>query len=200
MDAQPTMRRVPLRPAAVLTGLTILALLAGAGCSGSTSHRGSGPSSSTSATAGPGASKPGPVSSLGSVTRTPCALITKSEAERAAGQPLGPALENADPAECTYAASDSTASVVLDVGTWAGIARVLAAVKTGAATGLQKVALPGVGDDATALSGRGGTPILYVRKGKKGFVLSISGPEVDDLPDGGLAQATTLAVAIAARL
>jgi hypothetical protein len=200
MDAPAARPRTPSRlavaPARVAAALTLVLLVVG--CSGSRAGHRSDPAGAARRT-GPPAS-PGAVSSLGSVTRTPCALLTRAEAERAAGQPLGPALQNAEPAECTFATSDSQASVILDVGTWEGISRVLRAVKTGAGTGLAKVAVAGLGDEAFALSGRGGTPILYVRKGAKGFVLSVSGPNVDALPDHGLAKAKVLAQAIAKRL
>jgi hypothetical protein len=56
--------------------------------------------------------------------------------------------------------------------------------------------VPGVGDEALYKGGG----LLYVRKGNAGFLLSINGPHIDSLPDGGLAQEKVLAAAVLGRL
>ena len=61
------------------------------------------------------------------------------------------------------------------------------------------MAIRGVGDEALNLNGAGGPSVLYVRKGSEGFILNLSGTNIDHLPDHGLSLQKELALKIIAR-
>ena len=60
------------------------------------------------------------------------------------------------------------------------------------------IAISGVGDEALNLNGEGGPSLLYVRKGGEGFLLNLSGTNIDHLPDHGLALEKALAAKVIA--
>ena len=107
--------------------------------------------------------------------RKPCDLLTRPDAEAAAGQPL--------PQNDTN----------LTVGSWD-------AVKNAATSGAhQPLAISGVGDEALNLNGGGSGSMLYVRRGEEGFIVEAHGPKIDPLPDHGLAAEKQLALKVLAR-
>jgi hypothetical protein len=124
----------------------------------------------------------------------PCALVTQAEAEDAVGQPLTAGVENAPLGMCTYNSSDLAAGVQLTVGSWDS----MAAAAHG--NGADLTAVTGVGDEALNLNGPDGPSLLYVRKGSTGFLLTMEGPNIDSLPDHGLAKEEALAALILPRL
>ena len=178
-----------------------MTLLLGA-CSGTsapaatTGANGGGTAPAQQPTASGGAAAPttkpaggGGTTTLGSVD--PCSLLTQAEVDAAVGQPLGPGKPFAGIPHygCDWATTDFAAGVGVKVSDWAAIKT--AATSTGTAT-----SVPGVGDEALYKGGG----LLYVRKGDVGFLLWISGPHVDKLPDQGLAQEEVLAAAVLGRL
>ena len=123
----------------------------------------------------------------GAVAAHPCALLTRSEASAADGQPLGAGSEDAVLGSCSYLAPDFS-GVTFTVSSWESI--------TNAAhgNGHTPTAVSGVGDEAYFGTG------LSVRKGTNGFLLLVSGPNIDALPDRGLAKQETIADLILPRL
>ena len=119
--------------------------------------------------------------------------MLRPDAEAAVGQPLPQTTENAALRMCDYNAQDFSAGASLTAGSWESI--------KAAATGGHGVPTPvgGVGDEALALVSRGGSA-LYVRVKAEGFLLTLNGPKISKLEDGGLALEKTLASKIAARL
>ena len=93
---------------------------------------------------------------------------------------------------CDYNAADFSAGASLTVGSWEST--------RAAATGGHGVptSVSGVGDEALALVSHGGS-LLYVRVKGEGFLLSLNGPKISKLPDGGLALEKALAMKIVAR-
>lgn len=85
-----------------------------------------------------------------------------------------------------------SAGASLTVGSWESVRN---AATSGKAV---PVAIGGVGDEALNLRDSNGS-ILYVRKGSEGFLLEVHGPNVDPLPDRGLAAEKVLATKILAR-
>ena len=61
------------------------------------------------------------------------------------------------------------------------------------------MAIRGVGDEALNLNGAGGPSLLYVRRGSDGFLLTLSGTNIDRLPDYDLSVEKELALKIIAR-
>jgi hypothetical protein len=82
-------------------------------------------------------------------------------------------------------------SASLTVSDWEGIKR--AATSRGPQH--QPTAISGVGDEALNLNGSEGSN-LYVRKGDRGFLLTLNGPHIDHLADHGLEREKTLALKI----
>jgi hypothetical protein len=120
--------------------------------------------------------------------KKPCEYMARADAETALGLPLSGTTENVTLGECNYTTPEFYGAA-LTVGDWDGIKR--------AATGgghVPKV-VTGVGDEALNLGGN-----LYVRKGSRGFLLSLNGPAVDGSADKGLARATVLAQTILLKL
>lgn len=126
--------------------------------------------------------------------RDPCTLLNQTEVDTAVGQPLGAAQGGAEPGACQWSTADFTADVDITVADWPSIKAAATAVASH-----QPVAISGVGDEALNLNGSNGS-ILYVRKGDVGFFVSINGPNIDPLPDHGLAQEKVLAAAVLGRL
>jgi hypothetical protein len=122
----------------------------------------------------------------------PCSKLTQSEVDAAMGQPLG-AGKQVPLDDCQWATSDFAADVLLTFADWSSITQ--AAMANGGAP----TAVPGLGDEAASAVGANGA-LLYVRKGGQGFMLIINGPNVDSLPDHGLAQEKVLAAAVLGRL
>jgi hypothetical protein len=154
----------------------------GAACGGASVASGSPSASATGSPAGPAATS----------TVKPCDLIARSDAEAAVGQALPKTDENVTLGTCGYSATDFAAGVQFTVTTWE-------AVKTAAqsyAGAKPPTAVNGVGDEALT---RGGGS-LYVRKGSRGILLVINGPQVDGLPDHGLSRVEDLARTILPKL
>jgi hypothetical protein len=93
---------------------------------------------------------------------------------------------------CDYTAQDFSAGASLTVSSWE-------AIKAAATSGHGiPASVGGVGDEALALVSQGGS-LLYVRVKGEGFLLSLNGPKIAKLPDGGLALEKALALKIVAR-
>ena len=115
-------------------------------------------------------------------SRKACDLLTRADAEGAAGQPLPQKTENITLGMCGYSTADFSSSADITVGSWESI--------KGAATGgsHQPHGVSGIGDEALSFGGRGLGP-LYVRKGEEGFLLDVNGPKIDPM-----AEADALAI------
>ncbi|HVT02595.1 MAG TPA: hypothetical protein VHL58_04370 [Thermoanaerobaculia bacterium] len=115
-------------------------------------------------------------------SRKACDLLTRADAEAAAGQPLPQKTENVTLGMCGYSSADFSAGADITLGSWESI--------KGAATAgsHQPQAVSGIGDEALILGGHGLGP-LYVRKGEEGFLLNLSGPKIDQM-----AEADALAI------
>jgi hypothetical protein len=156
------------------------------GCrGGSTSSTETGTAASTeTATAGTTSAAGVPANGIpddpllhGIVTsRKACDLLTKADAEAAAGQPLPQSTENVTLGVCGYSTADFATSADITVGSWESI--------KGAATGgsHQPHGVSGIGDEALSFGGKGLGP-LYVRKGEEGFLLNLSGPKFDHMAE-----------------
>lgn len=180
-------RRRPARTATLTC--TVLSGLALAGCATTTSGppiTDTSPPPAAATTAGVGLGGSG-------AAAAPCTLLTQSDAEAAAGQPLTPGTQNAPLGMCTYTSADFTAGVALTVGDWGSIQ---AAARAGTTP---PTPVPGIGDQALALTSSNGS-LLYVRKADRGFLITLNGPRIDPLPDHGLAHEKALAATVAQRL
>jgi hypothetical protein len=172
-------RRVGFRATLVL-GTAALLCTGLAACSGSgttTSAPATGAHPSGAGPSGAGRAAPGGTDAAAS---HPCALLTRTEASAADGQPLGAGSEDAVLGSCSYLAPDFS-GVTFTVSSWKAI--------TDAAhgNGHTPPAVSGVGDEAYFGVG------LSVRKGTDGFLLEMSGPDIDALPDRGLAKQKAIA-------
>jgi hypothetical protein len=109
-------------------------------------------------------------------SRKACDLLTREDAEAAAGQPLPKKNENVTLGTCGYVSDDFSAGADITVGTWESI--------KGAATAgtHQPQSVSGIGDEALNFAGKGGP--LYVRKGDEGFLLNVSGHKFDGMAEG----------------
>jgi hypothetical protein len=186
-------RRSPRRIAAAAS-LAAGCLLLAACSSASTPQAGQASASAHNPTPGTGIASPstnppgGGTTTGGSVE--PCSLLTQAEVDTAVGQPLGPGKATIPNYDCQWTTTDFSAGVSVTVSDWS-------AIKTSAtANGHTPTSVLGVGDEALYKGGG----LLYVRKGTAGFLLSINGPHIDSLPDGGLAQEKVLAAAVLGRL
>jgi len=115
--------------------------------------------------------------------------MARADAEAAVGLPLPKTTEHIPLGMCDYNTAEFYGAS-LTVGDWQSV--------KGAATAVpshQPTAISGVGDEALNLNGSGGS-ILYVRKGERGFLLTLNGPNIDGLPDHGLEREKTLALKI----
>ncbi len=117
-----------------------------------------------------------------------CALLTRAEAEAAVGQPLTTGTEIAALGSCDYTTADFTAGVGYTVSSWESINN------AAHSSGHKPPAVNGIGDEAYFGVG------LSVRKGSKGFLISMNGPKVDTLPDQGLAKQKAVAALMLPRL
>lgn len=124
--------------------------------------------------------------------RKPCEYMKRADAEAALGRPLPNTTELIPLGMCDYNTAEFYGAS-LTVGDWEGI--------KGAATSGSRppTAIAGIGDEALNLNGSGGSN-LYVRKGSRGFLLTINGPGIDGSPDRGLEREKTLALTILANL
>ena len=122
--------------------------------------------------------------------RNPCEYMKREDAELAVGLPLPKTTEIIPLGMCDYMTAEFYGAS-LTVGDWEG-------VKGAATSGGAKrppTVISGVGDEALNLNGSNGSN-LYVRKGDRGFLLTLSGPNVDGLPDHGLEREKVLALKI----
>jgi hypothetical protein len=174
-----------------------MTLLLGA-CSGASSPAPTPASNGAASPADQQASVPaasGPSSAAAGSPVDPCSLLTQSEVDSAAGQPLGHGNQIGALDDCQWSTSDFAASVELDVGDWSAIKA------KSAESGQTLTSVPGVGDEAWTLNRAGNAAELYVRKGTTGFVLLLGGGQyIDSLSDLGLAQEKVLAAAVLGRL
>ncbi|MEP6938120.1 MAG: hypothetical protein ABI846_00025 [Rudaea sp.] len=119
-------------------------------------------------------------------SRNACELLVRADAEAAVGQVLPQnTVKNVELGMCDYNTSDFSAGASLSVSSWDSIK---AAATSGAH---QPATVAGVGDEALGLRG-----LLYVRRGNEGFLLDLHGPNIDRLPDHGLAAEKNLALKI----
>jgi hypothetical protein len=167
-------RRVGFR-ATLVMGTAVLLCSGLAACSGSgttTSATATGAQPSVAGQAGAGHAAPG---GTDAAAGHPCGLLTRAEASAADGQPLAAGAEDTVLGSCSYLAPDFS-GVTFTVSSWKAI--------TDAAhgNGHTPPAVSGVGDEAYFGVG------LSVRKGTDGFLLEMSGPDIDALPDHGLAK------------
>jgi len=123
----------------------------------------------------------------------PCSLLTQAEVDAAVGQPLDQGKSTVAHLDCAWSSSDFGANVYLTVGDWDSV-KSAASANGGAPT-----AIAGLGDEAWTAGGNNGS-LVYARKGSNGFLLIIDGPQIDPLPDHGVAQEKVLAAAILGRL
>jgi hypothetical protein len=122
----------------------------------------------------------------GGTARKPCEAMARADAEAAVGLPLPKTTENVPLGMCDYMTAEFYGAS-LTVGEWESM-------KTAAQGGTGSrppTVLTGVGDEAL---NRG--PMIYVRKGDRGFLLHLNGPEIDHSPDRGLERTKTLAAKI----
>ncbi len=120
--------------------------------------------------------------------KKPCDYIARADAEASVGQPLPNTSEQIPLGMCDYNTPEFYGAS-LTVGDWESI-------KNAATSGAhQPVSVSGVGDEALNLNGSNGSN-LYVRKGDRGFLLTLNGPNIDHLADHGLDKEKTLALKI----
>ena len=122
--------------------------------------------------------------------RNPCEYMKREDAEAAVGLALPKTNEIIPLGMCDYT-SPEFYGVSLTVGDWEGIRG--AATSGGAAR--PPTVISGVGDEALNLNGSNGSN-LYVRKGGRGFLLTMNGPQINRLPDHGLEREKVLALKI----
>jgi hypothetical protein len=120
--------------------------------------------------------------------RKPCEFMLRADAEVALGRALPNTTELIPLGMCDYTTAEFYGAS-LTVGDWESI--------KGAATAGKKLpdTISGVGDEALNLNGSNGS-ILYVRKGARGFLLTINGPGIDGSPGHGLEREKVLALKI----
>lgn len=177
----------PLKVMSLLAALLTAVTLAGCGNDTPASKAGSGTSQAVSATSQ--SDRLRLVNSIGSA-RKPCEYMARADAEAAVGQPLPKTTEIIPLGMCDYTTAEFYAAS-LTVSDWEGIKR--AATSRGPQH--QPTAISGVGDEALNLNGSEGSN-LYVRKGDRGFLLTLNGPHIDHLADHGLEREKTLALKI----
>jgi hypothetical protein len=122
--------------------------------------------------------------------KKPCEYIARADAEAAIELKLPKTTENVTLGQCDYNTAEFYGSS-LSVGDWDGVHT----AAQGGDSSHPPQSVSGVGDEALS---RGGN--LYVRKGDRGFLLSLNGPAVDGLPDRGLARTKALALKILANM
>lgn len=175
------------------------AMLAGCGSDSTASNAGSATRQAASdasqpanqAQAASSVSQPAsPVQTAAGSARKPCDYMTQADAEKAVGQPLPRTREDIAAGECDHTLVDFSAGASFRVDAWE-------AIKYGATVGPKLgVPVPGVGDEALNLNGVSLGSTLFVRKGKRGFLLTMHGPAIDGLPDRGLELEKALALKI----
>jgi hypothetical protein len=139
-----------------------------------------------------GSTGPGQAGTVTTTSKSPCELLLRADAEAAVGQPLPQADMMPAPNDCNYYATGFSAAVEFSVNTWADL-------EFSANAGMVKpVAISGIGDEALNIQSVSFGSTLYVRKGSDGFLLVLSGPTIDQLPDRGLAQEKILAAKVLA--
>ena len=143
----------------------------------------------------PASGSSGPDDTGSGASTDPCSLLTQSEVDAAAGQPLGHGSRVGALDDCQWSSSDFAASVELDVGDWSTLKAQSAQI------GQTLASVSGVGDEAMSLNQAGNAARLYVRKGDTAFLLLLGGAQyIGTLPDLGLTQERTLAAAVLGRL
>jgi hypothetical protein len=120
-------------------------------------------------------------------------LLVRADAEAAIGQPLPSNAEDKVLHTCQWTTPDFVFGADITLGDWDSIK---AAANAGQGV---PVAISGVGDEALNLNGAGGPSLLYVRKGSDGFLLTLSGTNIDHLSDHGLSLEKDLALKVIAR-
>ena len=149
--------------------------------------------SSTSTPAGAGTATDGGVTPGTTTKKAPCELLVRADAEAVIGQPLPSNAEDKVLGMCQWTTADFVFGADITLGDWDSIK---AAANAGKGV---PVPIAGVGDEALNLNGAGGPSVLYVRKGSDGFLLTLGGTNIDDLPDHGLSLEEDLARKIIAR-
>ena len=171
--------------AAGITLLLAACSAASAPTAGSLPNEATTPPTTAATASSEGGSNPAPVSPPSTATGgslDPCSLLTQSEVDAAAGQPLGHGNQIGALLDCQWSTSDFAASLELDIGDWS-------AMQTKAAeSGQTLTPVSGIGDEALAVNGAGNAAQLYVRKGNTGFLLLLGGQYLDSLADFGLAR------------
>ena len=186
----------PKKATPLLQVFLTVAMLAGCGSgstasnAGSVTHQAAGSMSQQVDQVQAASSVSQPVNEVQSAAdgaRKPCDYMTQADAEKAVGQPLPKTRQDIAAGECDHTLVDFSAGASFRVDAWE-------AIKYGATVGPQQaVPVSGLGDEALNLSGVSLGSTLFVRKGNRGFLLSMHGPSIDDLPDRGLERKKTLA-------
>jgi hypothetical protein len=120
--------------------------------------------------------------------KKPCEYIARADAEAAVELALPQTNENTVTGQCDYSSKEFYGST-LTVGTWEGVTQAL----TAEGSRFKPVKVSGIGDEALKIS----PPVLlYVRKGDRGFMISLNGPAINASADKVLARETALALKI----
>lgn len=120
--------------------------------------------------------------------KKPCEYIARADAEAAVELALPQTNENIVTGQCDYSSKEFYGST-LTVGTWEGVTQAL----TAEGSRFKPVKVSGIGDEALKIS----PPVLlYVRKGDRGFMISLNGPAINASADKVLARETALALKI----
>lgn len=199
MITAPSVKPAQLR-VALAAGAALLCTGLGA-CSGTSATAVTAPGAQKSGTStSPGTSAPAtspasPSPTAGTATGPshPCALLDQAEAVSSVGEPLGPRVESAQgtAGTCLYKSGNDSAFVALTVTSWDALKSF--AHRSGATS------VSSVGDEALTFTDAAGSQ-LVVRSGSVGFRLLIHGPNIDSLPDHGLAKEKALTALILPRL
>ena len=176
---------LPLKIVSLFAAAFTVLVLAGCGSDTTASKARSDTSQAVSTASHPDSPGPGNVASS---ARKPCEYMARPDAEAAVGQPLSKTREDIATGECDYTTDDFSAGATLRVSDWNDISY--------GVTHLSKqkpVSISGVGDEALNLDIPNQGSDLFVRKGDRGFHLTLNGPHIDGLPDHGLEKEKVLA-------
>jgi len=123
----------------------------------------------------------------------PCALLSQAEAVSSVGEPLDPGVESVQgtAGTCLYKSGNDSAFVTLTVTNWEALKPI--AQRRGA------IPVSSIGDEALSFTDAAGSQLL-VRKDSTGVRILIHGPDIDSLPDRGLAKEEALARLLVPRL
>jgi hypothetical protein len=186
---------------ALAAGATALICTSLGACTGTSAKAGAAPGTAQKSGAPASSGVPAPATSPASPPQAgiatagshPCALLHQSEAVRSVGEPLGRGVESAQGTArtCLYKSGNNSTFVAVTVASWDAMKSF--AQHSGA------VSVSNVGDEALSFTDAAGSQ-LFVRRGSAGVRLLIHGPNIDSLPDHGLAKEEGLAALLLPRL